>query len=139
MILSINGNDSTDRNEWRLETQRFGIERFGQPNNNFREQRANLERLESEAMGARIDGRPRGKLELFDVLQGRAEPEPDKSGSTDLHLAEMYKLLPFCILLRIWTLFDERLASLDTSTPPGWQLIQYIGLWKDCGYNSLVG
>ena len=140
MSLEINGEPSVNREDWKQEAHRFGADRFGLPSNNFEHHCLNLDKLNSEELSRALDGTEhQPELSFFDVVQTRAEPANCKAGSKDGTVAEMFKLLPYLLLVKIWMLCSERFKSYRSLAPDSWQRIQYVGLEKGEGDKSFNG
>ena len=55
---------------------------------------------------------------------------------------EIYKALPFNVLLHIWKLFAARQRDHSSFDPPSWKLIDYVAIpkvQKAIGLESIVG
>ena len=134
--LEINGSLCANRQAWLQAAADFGNQRFGDENNKGEAQEEKLKYLKEAADHQRLDGRPAGQLEFFDVLQARAEMKSGKSAGRDGIPNEIYKELPFLLVWEIAKLFRQRFADLDEASPSTWKILEFIGIPKGCNVQT---
>jgi hypothetical protein len=137
MALRVDGDLTCDRSQWLAEAEKFGRSRFGDAFNGAEAQTRRLAALASSSKCYTLDGQLPPTLDLFEVLQGRSLMKDGKAAGNDEVPPEVYKALPFIVVVRICHLFQQRQKQVDIGEPPFWKLIDYIGLPKTSRADSL--
>ena len=98
-VLHINGHYTSDWQRWLQEAHRFGCSRFGCSSNTLVGQRKRMALAISSVKGQRIDGRSTAALSPFAVVSGRARLKSGTSAGSDDAPPEIYKGLPYVLLI----------------------------------------
>ena len=99
MSMMIDGSRSFDRNCWLEEAFRFGQDRFRHSTNTFEHQQLHLLSLVGAGQGLCIDGIQPPVLSPFVLLNARAHLRSGTSSGCDGIPPEVYKELPFLLLI----------------------------------------
>ena len=128
--LEIDGTATSDRHAWLEGALAFGRQRFGDSTNSFETQRRRLHELEGYARGLRLDGNNSEALSAFEVVTGRACLKDGTAAGRKGGPPELYKRLPYVLLVDFWKHFSDRLTDVDVADPDGWKDIEFQGIPK---------
>ena len=131
MLLTVDGQATSDRQIWMDGAVRFGRERFGDETNTFEVQRDRLVRLGGAGQGYRLDGIQPPSISPFAVVNARAHMKSATAAGSEGTPPEVYKELPYAVLINFWKHFEDRLQNNESADPESWKVIEFIGLPKD--------
>lgn len=130
VAVEVNGCLSCDRHAWLQEAYKFGAARFGDADSSFVSQQKRLHQLESERNSRKVDGIIDPSTCTFDVLHARALLKERTSAGADDLPPEVFKLLPYTVVVKIADLFKQHLDSISSRAPESWSQLEYIGVPK---------
>ena len=119
-ILNIDGSTTDDRHLWREGRFRHGSSRFFDPENTHEVQRMRLEQVNSASHNEIQDGIKPPDLDVFDVVTGRAGLRAGTAAGIDGAPSEVYRALPFSLVVRVWQEFRDSYLTRMSADVPSW-------------------
>ena len=129
--LDMGGKLTANRQDWIDGAVSFGLSRFQDSSNSAKDQQLRLEKICSASRLEMLNGRRAPKMEFWHVLQARGSLKLGTAVGRDENPPEIWKAIPFVLVLHLWKLFSKRAESPSYYEGiPTWRILDFIGIPK---------
>ena len=127
---------SSNTDDWKLETERFGKERFQDTDLDDQKQQQHIEYWEELIRNQTIEG-TRTNISVHETMHARATMQFDKAVDNVGLCTNALKALPFTCCITIAKLFTEYYQNKASTINESWRNTIYNGIPKESKSNKL--